>query len=68
MYLEWQETCSLALDMLSELLPLANNSPELVEFMSNHDFDSELRNIFPISRVWEVDAHILAFLNVSLFT
>jgi len=68
MYLEWQETCSMALSMLCGLLPLANTSPELVEFMSNHNINSEVRNIFPINRVWQVDAHILAFLNVSLFT
>jgi hypothetical protein len=117
MYLEWQETCSMALNTLLErwnmpgagcrlrgsrsiivttgsgyvvytklgdhvliqsgllptvplclLLPLANTSLDLVQFMSNHDFDAEVRNIFPINRVWEVDAHILAFLDVSLFT
>ena len=67
MYLEWQDTCSTALDMLCELLPLANTSPELVEFMSNHDIDLEVRNILPVIRVWQVDAHILAFLSVSLF-
>jgi hypothetical protein len=57
----------MALSMLCELLPQANTSPELVEFMSNYDIDLEVRNIFPISRVWKVDAHILAFLTVSPF-
>ena len=57
----------MALDMLCQLLPRANTSPELVEFMSNHNIDSELRNTFPISHVWQVDAHILAFLSVSPF-
>jgi hypothetical protein len=71
MYLEWQETCSMALNMLCELLPLASTSSDsdLVEYMSNHDIDSEVRNIFSItgSPVWQVDAHILAFLSVSPF-
>ena len=58
----------MALDMLCLLLPQADTSSDLVEFISNHDIDSEVRNIFPINRVWQVDAHILAFLNVSLFT
>jgi hypothetical protein len=57
----------MALFMLCGLLPLANTSPELVELMSNHDIDSEVRNTFPISRVWQLDAHILAFLSVSPF-
>jgi len=66
-YLEWKETCVLALDVLCGLLPQANTSSDLVEYMSNHDIDWEVRNILPISRVSRVDAHILAFLSVSPF-
>jgi hypothetical protein len=57
----------MALNMLCELLPLANISSDLVQFMSDHDIDSEVRNIFSISRVSQLDAHILAFLSVSPF-
>ena len=67
MYLEWRETCDMALNMLCLLLPQANTSSDLVEFMSNHDIDSEVRNLIPISRVSQLDAHILAFLSVSPF-
>jgi hypothetical protein len=64
MYLEWKETCSMALNMLCLLLPLANTSSDLVQFMNKHDIDSEVQKILPIS--W-VDVHILAFLSVSPF-
>jgi len=57
----------MALNMLCLLLPQANTSSDLVEFMSNHDIDSEVRNLIPISRVSQLDAHILAFLSVSPF-
>jgi len=67
MNLEWKETCSMALNGLCKLLPLANTSSDLVQFMSNHDIDSEVRIIFPISRVSQLDAHILVFLGVSPF-
>jgi hypothetical protein len=67
MSLEWKETCSMALNGLCKLLPLANTSSDLVQFMSNHDIDSEVRNLLPISRVSQLDAHILAFLSVSPF-
>jgi hypothetical protein len=64
-YLEWKETCDMTLNLIRKLLTRANTSPELVEYMANHDIDSAVRKKFSVSRVWEVDAHILAFLDVS---
>ena len=55
----------MALNVICVLLPRANTSPELVEYTANHDIDSAVRNKFSVIRVWEVDAHILAFLSVS---
>jgi len=66
-YLEWKETCDMALNVLCGLLSQANTSPELVEYMTNHDIDSAVRKKVSVIRVWEVDAHILAFLSVSPF-
>ena len=64
---EWQGACDMALHMLCVLLQRSNTSPELVQFMSNHDIDSAVQNDFSADRVWEVNRHILAFLSVSLF-
>ena len=63
-YAEWKATCEMALDLLCRLLERANTSPEVMEFMSNHDIDIVVRDL-PVVDVWRVDAHILAFLSVS---
>ena len=64
-YAEWKATCEMALDMLCRLLERAYTSPEVMEFMSNHDIDTTVQKNFPVIDVWQVDAHILAFLSVS---
>jgi hypothetical protein len=63
-YAEWKATCAMAADILCKLLPEANTSPELVEFLDNHDINPEIRMHIPVSRV---DAAILTFLTVSPF-
>jgi hypothetical protein len=58
----------MALDMLCELLPLANTSPDLVQFMNNYNIDSKVQKIIiPVSRIGQLEAHILVFLSVSPF-
>lgn len=64
-YAEWRATCDMTLGMLCKLLQGANPSPELVQFISNHDIHSPVQKRLPVIRVWWVDVHILAFLSVS---
>jgi hypothetical protein len=64
-YAEWKATCEMALNLLCKLLERANTSPEVLEFMSNHDIDTAVQKDLPVIHVWRVDAHILAFLGVS---
>jgi hypothetical protein len=64
-YVKWKQTCKLALVVLCKLLKRANTSPEVMEFMSNHDIDTLVQDNFPVIDIWRVDAHILAFLSVS---
>jgi hypothetical protein len=66
-YAEWKATCHMALELLCRLLQRANTSRELVQFMSNSDIDFAVRQTFSVTLVWQADAHILAFLSVSLF-
>jgi hypothetical protein len=67
-YAEWKATCEMALVVLCELLNQANTSPEVMEFMSNHDIDITVQENLPVTiDKWQVDMHILAFLSVSSF-
>ncbi|KAF8801648.1 hypothetical protein BYT27DRAFT_7197867 [Phlegmacium glaucopus] len=66
-YPEWKATCDMTLSMLRKLLQESNASPELVQFISNHDIHPMIRKSFPVILVWWVDVHILAFLSVSHF-
>ena len=66
-YPEWDATCDMVLHMLSKLLKIANASLELVEFISHNDIALEVQNQFSVTRLWDLDLHILAFLSVSLF-
>jgi len=62
-YAEWKATCHMALLMLCQLLRRANTSQELVQFMSNYDINLAVRQKISAIRVWQLDAHILAFLS-----
>ena len=64
---EWKAACDVALELLCQLLQRANTSQELVQFMSNYDIDFAVRQTVSVTLVEKVDAHILAFLSVSLF-
>ena len=55
----------MTLGMVCKLLKGANPSPELVEFISIHDIHPSVQKRLPVTRVWWVDVHILAFLSVS---
>jgi len=57
---EWKATCDLVLVLLCQLLPRANTSRDLVQFMSNYDIGLVVRQNFSVN---QVDAHILAFLS-----
>ena len=57
----------MALAMLCKLLKIANTSPELVNYISNNDIGLEVQNNLPVTDLWELKLHILAFLSVSLF-
>jgi hypothetical protein len=65
-YAEWKATCEMALNFLCKLLKRANASPEVMEFMGNHDIDTAVQKDLPVIDVWRVNAHILAFLSVSI--
>jgi hypothetical protein len=45
-YAAWNATCEMVLAMLCKLLELANTSPEVLEFMSNHDIDTAVQRNF----------------------
>jgi len=66
-YLEWKAACDLALCMLCTLLQYADTSPDLVQFISNHDVDTAVQKDFCADDLWWVDVNILAFLSVSPF-
>ena len=69
-YAEWKSTCGMALMKLCDLLPVANTSPELVQFFSNYDIHPAVQKDFPVDAVdpvWEVNVRILALLSVSPF-
>ena len=63
-YAKWKATCEMALYLLCKLLKRAKTSPEVMDFMSNHNIDIAVQKDLPVIDVWRVDAHILAFLTV----
>jgi len=50
--------------MLCTLLRDANTSPDLVQFISNHDVDTAVQKDFSADHLQWVEVNILAFLSV----